>query len=218
VAAVSLRTYVFLDNLQHQLAGFIGTTARGFPPVGGVAAMFIETAPGLIINRITDVALKATAATPGIMVVERSFGLLEIHHRDQGQVLLAGQAVLDHLGLVEAERLRPHVVSEETVRIGPTTPRSSTACAGDMLIASESSSSQVEPAGYVAFAANESLGRRRSSRDDFRSLRPAYLRARGADRCGASGVAPRHRVAARPGLGVAVGLASACSVAGHAPT
>ena len=78
MADVSLRTYVFLDSLQPQLASFIGTTARGFLPVAGVASMFIETAPGLIINRITDVALKATRVTPAIMVVERAFGLLEI--------------------------------------------------------------------------------------------------------------------------------------------
>src|SRR5690349_23497091 len=93
MADVTLRTYVFLDSLQPQLAAFIGTTARGFLPVPGDASMFIETAPGLIINRITDVALKATQATPGIMVVERAFGLLEIHHKDKGQVMLGGQAV-----------------------------------------------------------------------------------------------------------------------------
>src|SRR5258708_28965418 len=95
VADFTLRTYVFLDSMQPQLAGFIGTIARGYLPVGGVAAMFIETAPGLVINRLTDVALKSTATTPGIMVVERSFGLLQVHHQDQGQVLLAGKAVLD---------------------------------------------------------------------------------------------------------------------------
>src|SRR5213596_3085883 len=77
--------------MQDQLAGFIGTTARGYLPVGGVAAYLIETAPGLVINRLTDVALKATAVTPGILVVERSFGLLEVHHLDQGQVRLAGR-------------------------------------------------------------------------------------------------------------------------------
>lgn len=160
MAAVSLRTYVFLDNLQHQLAGFIGTTSRGFPPVGGVAAIFIETAPGLIINRIADVALKATATTPGIMVVERSFGLLEVHHLDQGQVRLAGQAVLDHLGLAETARLRPHVVSEETIRgIEPYHAQIINRMRfGDMLIAGESLFIlEVEPAGYVAFAANEAL-------------------------------------------------------------
>src|SRR5512136_2265445 len=64
MADVTLRTYVFIDDLQPQLAAFIGTTARGFLPVAGDAAMFIETAPGLIINRITDVALKATQCTP----------------------------------------------------------------------------------------------------------------------------------------------------------
>jgi hypothetical protein len=63
MADVTLRAYVFLDDLQPQLAAFIGTTARGFLPVAGDASMFIETAPGLIINRITDVALKATRWT-----------------------------------------------------------------------------------------------------------------------------------------------------------
>ena len=113
MADVTLRTYIFLDSLQPQLAAFIGTTARGFLPVAGDASMFIETAPGLVINRITDVALKATAATPAIMVVERAFGLLEIHHRDQGQVLDAGAAVLAFLGLTEHDRLKPRVVSEQ---------------------------------------------------------------------------------------------------------
>ncbi len=114
--AITLRAYVFLDKMQDQLAGFVGTTARGYLPVGGVAAYFIETAPGLVINRLTDVALKATSVTPGILVVERSFGLLEVHHPDQGQVRLAGKAVLDHLGLGEEERLKPRVVSQEVIR------------------------------------------------------------------------------------------------------
>lgn len=160
MAALTLRTYVFLDNMQHQLAGFIGTTARGYLPVGGVAAMFIETAPGLVINRLTDVALKATATTPGIMVVERSFGLLEVHHRDQGQVLRAGQAVLEHLGLVETDRLKPRVVSEEVIRgLEPFHAQIINKMRfGDMLIAGESLYIlEVEPAGYVAFAANEAL-------------------------------------------------------------
>src|SRR4029079_13312292 len=77
---------------------------------------FIETAPGLVINRITDVALKATAATPAIMVVERAFGLLEFHHRDQGQVLNAGKAVLDYLDLTEKDRIQPRVVSDQVIR------------------------------------------------------------------------------------------------------
>lgn len=160
MAAITLRSYVFLDKMQDQLAGFIGTTARGYLPVGGVAAYFIETAPGLIINRLTDVALKATSVTPGILVVERSFGLLEVHHPDQGQVRLAGKAVLDHLGVAEDERLKPRVVSQEVIRgVEPYHAQILNKMRfGDMLIAGESLFIlEVEPAGYVAFAANEAL-------------------------------------------------------------
>ena len=159
-SGISLRSYVFLDKMQDQLAGFIGTTARGYLPVGGVAAYFIETAPGLIINRLTDVALKATSVTPGILVVERSFGLLEVHHPDQGQVRLAGTAVLDHLGIREEERLQPRVVSQEVIRgVEPYHAQILNKMRfGDMLIAGESLYIlEVEPAGYVAFAANEAL-------------------------------------------------------------
>jgi hypothetical protein len=160
MAAITLRAYVFLDKMQDQLAGFVGTTARGYLPVGGVAAYFIETAPGLVINRLTDVALKATSVTPGLLVVERSFGLLEVHHPDQGQVRLAGKAVLDHLGIGEEERLKPRVVSQEIIRgVEPYHAQIINKMRfGDMLIAGESLFIlEVEPAGYVAFAANEAL-------------------------------------------------------------
>src|SRR5215470_8559750 len=116
MAGVTLRTYIFLDSLQPQLAAFVGTTARGFLPVAGDASMFIETAPGLIINRVTDVALKATQCTPAIMVVERAFGLLEIHHQDKGQVQLGGRAVLDYLKITERDRVKPKVVSDQIIR------------------------------------------------------------------------------------------------------
>lgn len=157
---ITLRTYAFLDNMQDQLAGFIGTTARGYLPVGGVAALFIETAPGLVINRLTDVALKATSVTPGIMVVERSFGLLEVHYKDQGQVHLAGRAILEYLGIEETGRLKPRLVSQEVIRgVEPYHAQILNKMRfGDMLIAGESLFIlEVEPAGYIAFAANEAL-------------------------------------------------------------
>ena len=160
MADVTLRAYVFLDSLQPQLAAFIGTTARGFLPVAGDAAMFIETAPGLIINRITDVALKATQCTPAIMVVERAFGLLEIHHRDKGQVQLGGQAVLGYLGIGETDRLEPRVISDQVIRgVEPYHAQVINKMRfGDMLIAGESLLIlETEPAGYIAFAANEAL-------------------------------------------------------------
>lgn len=160
MADVTLRAYIFLDALQPQLAAFIGTTARGFLPVAGDASMFIETAPGLVINRITDVALKATLTTPAIMVVERAFGLLEIHHRDQGQVLDAGRAVLDYLKLDEHDRVQPRVVSDQIIRaVEPYHAQVINKMRyGDQLIAGESLFIlESEPAGYIAFGANEAL-------------------------------------------------------------
>ena len=61
--ATTLRTYTFLDALQPQLASFMGKTARGFLPLPGMASLFVEIAPGIAINRVTDVALKATQAS-----------------------------------------------------------------------------------------------------------------------------------------------------------
>ncbi|HUK62156.1 MAG TPA: hypothetical protein VLV15_02445 [Dongiaceae bacterium] len=160
MADITLRTYVYLDSLQPQLAAFIGTTARGFLPVAGVASMFLETAPGLIINRITDVALKATQVTPGIMVVERAFGLLEFHHDDKGQVRLGGQAVLDYLKIDEHDRVKPRIVSDQVIRaVEPYHAQLINKIRyGDMLLAGESLLIlETEPAGYIAFACNEAL-------------------------------------------------------------
>jgi hypothetical protein len=207
MADVTLRTYVFLDSLQPQLAAFIGTTARGFLPVAGVASMFIETAPGLIINRITDVALKATRATPAIMVVERAFGLLEIHDFDKGQVILGGQAVLDHLGLGEGDRLKPRVVSDQIIRaVEPYHAQLINKTRyGDMLIAGESLFIfETEPAGYIAFAANEALKAARVKLIDaslFGAFGRLYLSGPEADIDAARAAAARaiDTVKGRPG-------------------
>jgi len=160
MADITLRTYVFLDDLQPQLAAFIGTTARGFLPVAGVASMFIETAPGLIINRLMDVALKATSCTPAIMVVERAFGMLEIHDWDKGQVQTGGQAVLDHLKLEEHDRMKPRVVSDQVIRSVESYHAQliNKMRYGDQLLPGESLLIlETEPAAYIAFAANEAL-------------------------------------------------------------
>ena len=160
MADVTLRTYVFIDDLQPQLAAFIGTTARGFLPVAGVASMFIETAPGLIINRLMDVALKATSCTPAIMVVERAFGMLEIHDFDKGQVQLGGQAVLDYLKLKQHDRIKPRVVSEQVIRaVEPYHAQLINRIRyGDMLLPGESLLIiETEPAGYIAYACNEAM-------------------------------------------------------------
>lgn len=155
---VTLRTYIFLDSLQPQLSAFIGTTARGFLPIAGMASLFVEISPGIAINRVTDVALKATRVKPAVQVVERAFGLLEVHDEDQGEVRQAGKAILDFLGITEPDRLKPKIVSNEIIRaIEPYHAQLINRNRyGSMIIPGQSLYIlETEPAGYSAFAANE---------------------------------------------------------------
>ena len=158
MASVTLRTYTFLDALQPQLASFIGKTARGFLPVPGQASLFVEIAPGIAINRVTDVALKATRVQPALQIVERAYGLLEVHHADQGEVLSAGRAITRFLEVKEEDRLRPKIATNQIIRAVEAyqTQIINRASAGMMVLPGESLFIlETEPAGYVAFAANE---------------------------------------------------------------
>ncbi len=155
---VTLRTYTFLDDLQPQLASFIGKTARGFLPVPHVASLFVEIAPGIAINKVTDRALKTTSVQPAIQIVERAFGLLEVHDDDQGNVLQAGEAILDELGVKKDDRYKPRVVSSQIIRsIEPYQSQIiNRNSKGMMLLPGQSLFIlETEPAGYAAFAANE---------------------------------------------------------------
>lgn len=113
---IELRSYAFLDSLQPQYAAFLGTTAQGFLPLAGEASLFVEVAPGIEINRLTDIALKSTTVKPGMQIIERVFGLLEIHSPEQAETRAAGEAVLDALGLTEDDRVKPQVLSSQIIR------------------------------------------------------------------------------------------------------
>jgi hypothetical protein len=155
---VTLRTYIFLDSLQPQLASFMGKTARGFLPVPEQASLFVEVAPGIVINRVTDVALKATNVVPAVQVVERAYGLLEVHAWDKGDVLRAGEAILQSLDLKVESRMKPKIVSNQIIRsIEPYQAQIiNRNSQGMMILPGESLFIlETEPAGYVAFAANE---------------------------------------------------------------
>lgn len=155
---VNLRTYVFLDSLQPQLAAHIGTTSRGFLPVAGMASLWVEIAPGIAINRVLDIGLKATRVAPAVQVVERAFGVLEVHHDDQGEVRQAGAAILRALDLEESDRLRPRMVSHQVIRaIEPYQAQLINKTRyGSMIIPGESLYIlETEPAAYSVFAANE---------------------------------------------------------------
>jgi len=158
MGAVTLRTYTFLDSLQPQITSFIGKTARGFLPIPNMASLFVEIAPGIAINRVTDVALKATKVVPAVQVVERAYGLLEVHEWDKGEVIKAGEAILAALDLKLENRMKPKVVSNQIIRaIEPyQTQIINRNSQGMMILPGESLFIlETEPAGYVAFAANE---------------------------------------------------------------
>ncbi|HNF99231.1 MAG TPA: hypothetical protein PKL17_21420 [Pseudomonadota bacterium] len=158
MATTTLRTYTFIDALQPQLASFMGKTAKGFLPVPGQASLFVEIAPGIAINRVTDVALKATKVAPALQVVERAYGLLEVHDFDQGEVRQAGSSILNHLGISEQDRYKPRVLTNQIIRaIEPYQAQIINRNSQGMMILPGQSLFilETEPAGYVAFAANE---------------------------------------------------------------
>ncbi len=156
---ISLRTYIFIDSLQPQLAEYLGTTSQGFLPIPGDASLWIETAPGMAIHRLTDAALKATKVRLGQQVVERSFGTLEIHHEDQGEVRQAGEAVLNVLEQTIENRQKCRIAWNETIRaIEPdhAVVINRQGRKGSMLLPGMSMFIlETEPAGYVVYAANE---------------------------------------------------------------
>ncbi len=155
---VELRTYAFLDTLQPQFASFMATVSQGFLPVAGQACLYIEVAPGMQINRLTDVALKATGVRPGMMIVERAFGLLEIHGESQADVRQAGASMLEAVNLDETASYSPRKVTEEVIRNVDDyhTQLINRMRHGQMLLGGQTLYIlETEPAGWAALAANE---------------------------------------------------------------
>jgi hypothetical protein len=155
---IELRSFVFLDSLQPQHAAYMGTVAQGFLPLPGDTSLWIEISPGIEINKITDIALKSASVRPGVQVVERLYGLLEVHSSSQGETRAAGQAILAALGVRREECLKPRVISSQIIRnidayqtqLINRTRRGQLLLAGQTLYVLE-----VEPAAYAALAANE---------------------------------------------------------------
>ncbi len=155
---IDLRTFTYIDVLQPQLTGFLQTVSPGFLPLERQAVLFVEVAPGMSVNAVTDVALKKTSAQPGLMIVERAFGVLELHSFDQGQIRAAGDAILEHYGLTEQDRIKPEVRTSERITgvDGHQSMLINRMRHGDMI--GEGQTLYVfecEPAGYACIAANE---------------------------------------------------------------
>jgi hypothetical protein len=155
---VQLRAYTFLDSMQPQFASFVASTAKGYLPIRGQAALYVEIAPGIAINRVTDIALKGTSVRPAVQVVERSFGLLEVHDESQAEVLEAGRQILEFLEHEELDRLKPKIMTSEIIT-GIDDYQSmliNRNRRGNMLLGGETLYIlEVHPAAYAVLAANE---------------------------------------------------------------
>lgn len=159
--SVQLRTYVFLDNLQPQMAAYGAAIGNGFLPVEGEAALYVEVSPGMEIHRLTDVALKAVPVQPVVQEVERRYGTLAVHSHSQADVRQAGEAILGALNMQERDRMEPKILAQEVIRriddhqamlINREEDRGMMVMAHETLFILE-----VAPAGYAVLAANEAL-------------------------------------------------------------
>ncbi len=153
-----LRSYVYLDRLQPQFAAYIGANARGYIPIPGMAAILVEVSPGVVINKAIDAAVKAANIRPGLMVVERHFGVLEFHSESQADVKHAGSAVLKALGLTLEDRFKPKILNSQVInKVNPYHAQMvnvSRLCSM-LLPGQDLYILEVQPAAYITLAANE---------------------------------------------------------------
>ncbi len=153
-----LRVYSYLDRMQPQVAAFVGTITQGDLPVEGMASLYVEMAPGNEVFRTVDIAVKATEAKPGAQVVEREFGMFEVHSLQQADVQESGRIVLERLGLNQEDRIKPQVHSSNLItRVDPYQAQLINRFRrGSMLVPGETMFVlEVAPAAYIVYAANE---------------------------------------------------------------
>ena len=153
-----LRAYCYIDRMQPQYAAFNGTITQGDLPVEGMASLYVEMAPGNWVFRIVDVAVKATDAKPGSQIVEREFGMFELHSPSQADVQRAGEVVLAELGMDLTRRFKPEIASMQVItNVDPYQAQLlNRFTKGSMLVAGETMLVlEVQPAAYINLAANE---------------------------------------------------------------
>ncbi|MEJ2141998.1 MAG: BMC domain-containing protein [Gammaproteobacteria bacterium] len=156
---VELRTYVYIDSLQPQLAEYMASVSQGFPPVPGDACLWVEVSPGMAVHRVTDIALKATQVKLTQQVVERAFGSMVIHHRSQSDVVEAGRILLSSIGADVNDRDKCEIEWQEIIR-GMTSDHTVLINrqhrGGSMMLPGESMFIlETQPAGYIVYAANQ---------------------------------------------------------------
>lgn len=155
---VQLRAYAFIDSMQPQFAAFLGSELDGDVPLSGMAELWMELAPGSEVYDLLNSALKACDAKPGLQMVEREFGVLEVHSFSVDSVKDAGTTILNACGLNVSNRLKPAVVSSKIIhKVNPYQAQQiNKNRKGNLLLPGQSLLVfEVEPAAYIVLAANE---------------------------------------------------------------
>ena len=156
---VKLKTYVYIDSLQPQLAEYMASVSQGFPPVPGDACLWVEVSPGMAIHRVTDIALKASQVKLTQQIVERAYGSMVIHHRDQSDVIESGRILLSSIEADVSDREHCEIewhdiiygmTSEHAVLINRQHRGGSMILPGESMFILEA-----QPAGYIVYAANQ---------------------------------------------------------------
>jgi hypothetical protein len=156
-----LRVYLLIEALARQFAAAMATPtrARGYPPLQGEHSLIIEVAPALAIHRICDLALKAQPEMePGLLYVERQYGILELHAPDLDRLRAAGEAILEGIGRKAQDQLKPRTlyadiienVADQHAIVLNRAREASMLLPGQTLLLYE-----LEPALFASVAANE---------------------------------------------------------------
>ncbi len=158
LTSVELRGAVHLDQMQPQFAAISAMKSDGYFPVEGESAFWLEVRPGIVVNRLLDIALKRCDVTPGALMTERHFGSLEVHGPDQGQVLAAGSEILKAMGKTWGDQPMPEILNDEIIR--KITAHHATLlnqARGGMLVLGDDTlyTLEVSPAVHVVRCANE---------------------------------------------------------------
>ncbi len=156
-----LRVYLPIADLQRQFAAYMATPlrARGYVPLEGMHSLIVEIAPALAIQRVIDLALKSVPEVePGLLFVERQFGILELHSRDPAHIEAAGEAVLSGINAKAEDQLKPRLLYSDVIEavtdqhavLINRTRQASMILPGESLLLVE-----MAPALFAAVAANE---------------------------------------------------------------
>ena len=156
-----LRVYLPIADLQRQFAAYMATPlrARGYVPLEGMHSLIVEIAPALAIQRVIDLALKSVPEVePGLLFVERQYGILELHSRDPSHIDAAGAAVLAGINAKAEDQLKPRLLYSDVIEavtdqhavLINRTRQASMILPGESLLLVE-----MAPALFAAVAANE---------------------------------------------------------------